>query len=53
VDEQMNVIVLAVAFDQFRLEIVADLGEDPFQVVYRGFRQHITPVFRHKDQVNV
>jgi len=51
--QQMNVIVLAVALNQVRLEIMADLGKDAFQVVDRGFGQHVTPVFRNEDQMNV
>lgn len=46
-------IVLAVAFDQFRLKILADFGEDAGQVANGGFGQSITPVFGDKDQVRV
>lgn len=37
-DQQVNVIVLAVAFDQFRLEVPADLGENFPQVTDRRLR---------------
>lgn len=38
VNQQVNVIVLSVTFDQFRLEVPADLGEDFPQVAYCQFR---------------
>ena len=46
-------IVLAVAFHQFRLEVAANLGEDAAQVVEHGFGEHATPIFRHEDQMDV
>ena len=49
----MDVIVLAIALDQFGFEILADLGEDGSQVAYGEFRQGVAPVFGNKDQMGV
>lgn len=46
-------IVLAVAFDQFPLEIGADLGKDALKIADGEFGQHVTAVFCYKDQVGV
>jgi hypothetical protein len=40
----MDVIILAVAFDQFGFEILADLGEDGAKVADSEFRQGVAPV---------
>jgi hypothetical protein len=52
-NQQMDVIVLAVAFDQFGFEILANLGEDGAKVADSELRQGVAPVFGHKDQVGV
>lgn len=49
VNQKVNVIVLAIAFDQFRFKVPADLDEDFPQVADRQFRQHITAVFGDED----
>lgn len=49
----MNVIVLAVALDQFGPEVGADYGKDCAQIADRQFRKNVTTVFGDKDQVSV
>ena len=52
-DEEMNVIVFAVAFDQFGLEVRTDLSKYSSKVANGGFRQDVTTVFCNKDQVHM
>ena len=52
-NEQVNVIVLTVAFNQLRIKIGADCCEYSLEVAYRQIRQNITPVFSNADQVDV
>lgn len=52
-DKEMDVIVLPVALGKLRFEVRADLGEDGPQVSDGGFGQHVTAVFRDKDQVDM
>ncbi len=49
----MDVIVLAIALDQFRLEVLADLGEDRAKVANGEFGQGVFAIFRDKDQMRV
>lgn len=46
-------IVLSVALDQVRLEILANLGEDRPQVADGEFRQGVFAVFGDEDQMRV
>ena len=46
-------VALAVHLDQRRLKVRADLGEHPAQAIYRIAVEHFTPIFRHKDQMDV
>ncbi|AKX50278.1 hypothetical protein AKN89_01330 [Thiopseudomonas alkaliphila] len=46
-------IVLAVHFDQLRLEVGAGLGEDGAQQTEGVAIEHSAVVFRHKDQMDV
>ena len=46
-------IVLAVHFDQLRLEVGAGLGEDGAQPTEDVAIEHSEAVFRHKDQMDV
>ena len=46
-------IVLAVTLDQFRLEVLTDLGEDSPKITDCQFRQHVTTIFGDEDQVNM
>ena len=41
-------IVFAIAFDELRPEVVADLGKDMPQVLYGEVGEHIAPVFGDK-----
>jgi len=51
--QQVNVIVLAIAFDQFGLEIPADPGKDPRQVANGRFGQHVAAVSGDEDQLEM
>ena len=53
VDKQVDMVVLAVAFDQFVLEVVTDLREDVPQVLHGRPEQHAAPVHRDEDQMDV
>src|SRR3989304_3135933 len=53
VHQQVHMILLAVELHQLRLEVAANLGEDAAQVVENGFGEHATPIFCHKDQMDV
>gem|GEM_PF-5896882 len=46
-------VVLAVAFGQLRLKVAADLAEDVLQVADCRLGQHVAPVFRDKDQMDM
>ena len=46
-------VVLAVAFDQFGLEVVTDLREDVPQVLHGRPGQHAAPVLRDEDQMDM
>ncbi len=52
-DQQMDVIVFAVAYDQLCFNVFADLGETMPQVLYGAFGEHVLAVFSDKDQVNM
>jgi putative transposase len=52
-DQQVNVVVLAVAFLQLGSEVATHFGEDHRKVFDRRCRQHIASVFRAKDQVRM
>ena len=47
-DEQVTMIVFAIAFDKLRPEVVADLGKDMPQVLYGELGEPIAPVFGDK-----
>ena len=51
--QQVSVIVLAIAFDQFRPEIPADRGQDPRQVANGRFGQHVAAVSVDEDQMDM
>ena len=53
VDEQVDVIVLAAALDQLRLEVAAHLGKDAVQVADGEVGQHVSAVFGDKDQMDM
>ena len=46
-------VVLAVELDQFRVKVGADLGKDASQVIDHFLGEHLTTVFRHKDQMGM
>ena len=46
-------IVFAIAFDELRPEVVADLGKDMPQVLYGEVGELIAPVFGDKYQVDM
>ena len=49
----MDVIVLAIAFDKFRLKIPAYLVKNFGKVADRERRERIAPIFGNKDQMRV
>ena len=52
-DQQVNVIVLAVDLDPLCLDVGTDLGEDDPQPFDDVVAEHFTAIFCSKDQVNV
>src|SRR5664280_2015406 len=52
-DQQMYVVVFAVAFDQVSPEVFADRSEDTPEVTDVVPVEHVPPVLRHKDQMDV
>ena len=52
-DQQMYVVVFAVAFDQVSPEVFADRSEDTPEVTDVVPVEHVPPVRRHKDQMDV
>ena len=53
VHEQMNMVVLAFKFDQFRLEVLADFEKHLAQVFKNRICEHMSTVFGYKDQMNM
>ena len=51
--QQVDMIVLAVTFNQFCLVIPTDFGKNVAKVADSRLRQHITAVFRNEDQVDM
>ncbi len=52
-DQQVNMVVFPVELDQSRFKVMTDRGEDPLQILQDFLREHATPVFCDKDQMNV
>ena len=52
-DQQVNVVVFAVEFDQSRFEIMANRGEDLMQIVQYCLCEYPPSVLCDKDQVNM
>ena len=53
VHQQMHMVVFAVHFDQFRIEVGAYVSEDQSEVGKRCFAEYLSAVFRDEDQVDV
>ena len=53
VDQLLDVIVFSIACDQLGLEVAADFAEDVLQVADCQFRQHVAPVCRNKDPMDM
>jgi hypothetical protein len=49
----MHMIILTIKLHQLRLKVNTGFCEYPSQVIQDGFCEHVTPVFRHKDQMNM
>jgi len=47
--EEVDMVVLTVEFEQFRLEVAADLRHGASQEVSDAIRDDATPIFRRKD----
>ena len=52
-DPQVNMVVFPVELDQSRFEVETDRGEDLMQILQDFLREHATPVFCDKDQMNM
>lgn len=46
-------VILPVELHQFCSKVQADSSKDAAQVVQNGFREHVAPVFRYEDQVDM
>ena len=53
VHQQVDVIVLTVELNQFRLEVGTDAGEYPVQVIEDFLGEHFAAIFGHKDQMHM
>ena len=53
VDEQVDVITLAVELDQLGIEVFAHVGKDAMEAVEVLLPEHPAPVFGHEDQVSM
>jgi len=53
VHKQVDVIVLTVELNQFRLEVGTDAGEYPVQVIEDFLGEHFAAIFGHKDQMHM
>ena len=52
-DQQVHVVILAVALREYGAEVLADLPEDLREIADHLPRENATPVFRHEDQMHV
>ena len=46
-------VILTIGFDQARLTLLADVGNDRSSRLMRGFRQDTPAVFGHEDQMRM
>ena len=46
-------IIFAVELDKYRLKVKANALKDNFHIIQDHLREHITPIFSHKDQMNM
>ena len=53
IQQQMHMVILPVELHQFRVEVLADGGEDAAQVGQHLAGEYTTSVLGHKDQMNM
>ena len=49
----MNMIILAIHFNKYRIKIRADIGKDDFELIQEIFIKDASTVFCDKNQMNM